>query len=198
MYVPPLLNETGQLFEWTHLHKMDCICESVLWSALRIIMYLNDVPNTMHNTINQVFFVCSMLTKVLHLCHEYHYIFCVKFYVKHNLILWKFCVIEIWSFMCSNGDFRSNQQITTQWNLSLNGYLLSQCLFTTLMAGLVYHKVDHFREMATMTNPTCIHKIQIQSVYIIVYTQPEKIMLRTLSLYYFISYFLHHQKSFHI
>ena len=67
--VPPRLNETGQLTETeratmrriasvrTHVERaIECI---------KNYQILHDIPNTMHHSINQIFFVCTMLTNFL-------------------------------------------------------------------------------------------------------------------------------------
>ena len=67
--VPPLLNETGQLSvnERTTTRRIASLRIHVERAMERIKNYrlLNDVPNTMHNNINQVFFVCAILTNFL-------------------------------------------------------------------------------------------------------------------------------------
>jgi len=67
--VPPLLNETGQLSvnERTTTRRIASLRIHVERAMERIKNYhlLNDVPNTMHNNINHVFFVCAILTNFL-------------------------------------------------------------------------------------------------------------------------------------
>ena len=69
MNVPPLLNETGQLTdnEWTRTRRIASVCIHVERAIERIKNYqvLHNVSNNMHNSINQIFFVCAMLTNFL-------------------------------------------------------------------------------------------------------------------------------------
>lgn len=67
--VPPLLNETGQLTdnERTRTRRIASVRIHVERAIERIKNYqvLHNVPNNMHNSINQIFFVCAMLTNFL-------------------------------------------------------------------------------------------------------------------------------------
>ena len=67
--VPPMLNETGQLTEdeRTRTRRIASVRIHVERAIERIKNYqiLHDVPNNMHNSINQIFFVCAMLTNFL-------------------------------------------------------------------------------------------------------------------------------------
>jgi len=67
--VPPLLNETGQLTddERTRTRRIASVRIHVERAIERIKNYqvLHSVPNNMHNSINQIFFVCAMLTNFL-------------------------------------------------------------------------------------------------------------------------------------
>ena len=67
--VPPRLNDTGQLHESerTSTRRIASVRIHVERAIERIKNYhiLHDVPNTMHNNINQLFFVCALLTKFL-------------------------------------------------------------------------------------------------------------------------------------
>ena len=67
--VPPLLNETGQLTEQerTSTRRIASVRIHVERAIERIKNYqiLHNVPNNMHNSINQIFFVCAMLTNFL-------------------------------------------------------------------------------------------------------------------------------------
>lgn len=69
MNVPPLLNETGQLTddEWTRTRRIASVRIHVERAIERIKNYqvLRNVSNNMHNSINQIFFVCAMLTNFL-------------------------------------------------------------------------------------------------------------------------------------
>ena len=81
--VPPLLNETGQLSvnERTTTRRIASLRIHVEHAMERTKNYrlLNDVPNTMHNNINQVFFVCAILTTSSpHLCLESYWNFVLK------------------------------------------------------------------------------------------------------------------------
>ena len=67
--VPPMLNETGKLTEEerTTTRRIASVRIHVERAIRRIKTYhiLHNVPNTMHNQINQIFFVCAMLTNFL-------------------------------------------------------------------------------------------------------------------------------------
>ena len=67
--VPPMLNDTGQLTanERTTTRRIASLRIHVERAMERIKNYqiLYRVPNSMHNNVNQVFFVCAMLTNFL-------------------------------------------------------------------------------------------------------------------------------------
>lgn len=67
--VPPRLNDSGQLTESerTTTRRIASVRIHVERAMERIKNYqiLHNVPNSMHNKINQVFFVCSVLTNFL-------------------------------------------------------------------------------------------------------------------------------------
>jgi len=67
--VPPRLNETGQLTENEHstTRRIASIRIHVERAIERIKNYqiLHNIPNTVHNSVNQTFFVCAILTNFL-------------------------------------------------------------------------------------------------------------------------------------
>ena len=67
--VPPRLNETGQLTEneRTTTRRIASVRIHVERAIERIKNYniLRLIPNNMHNSANQTFFVCAMLTNFL-------------------------------------------------------------------------------------------------------------------------------------
>ena len=67
--VPPRLNNTGQLTESEHsfTRRIASVRIHVERAMERVKNYniLHDIPNTMHNSIDQIFFVCAMLTNFL-------------------------------------------------------------------------------------------------------------------------------------
>ena len=67
--VPPMLNETGQLTakEHTTTRRIASLRIHVERAVERIKNYhlLHSIPNSMHNNVNQVFFVCAVLTNFL-------------------------------------------------------------------------------------------------------------------------------------
>ena len=72
MNVPPLLNETGQLTEnkQTYTRRIASLRihveQAIEWIKYYQILY--NVPNNMHNSINQIFYVCAMFTNFLSPC----------------------------------------------------------------------------------------------------------------------------------
>ena len=69
MNVPPLLNETGQLKEneWTYTRQIPSLHIHVEQAIEQIKNYqvLHNIANNMHNTINQIFYVCAIFTNFL-------------------------------------------------------------------------------------------------------------------------------------
>ena len=67
--IPPRLNETGQLteIERTSTRRIASIRIHIERAIERIKNYqiLHVIPNTLHNSANQLFFVCAMLTNFL-------------------------------------------------------------------------------------------------------------------------------------
>ena len=67
--VPPRMNESGQLteFERTTTRRIASVRIHVERAIERIKNYqiLHNIPNSMHNRINHIFFVCAILTNFL-------------------------------------------------------------------------------------------------------------------------------------
>ena len=62
--IPPHLDESGQLSESVHTTTRRIASVHVhVERAIECIK--NYLPNSMHNRVNQIFFICSILTKFL-------------------------------------------------------------------------------------------------------------------------------------